>query len=127
MSKFDDGIHQKLMGLFMLTDRSKKDGYIKLDEFISIVLDKDFNGDNSISRQEWISVDAGIGLFDGATANRIFEAFDTDKNDAVTLPDVIATFNTIDATVRRDGKITAFEFLIAYIRLSTTIPNKKIF
>ncbi|KAK3601114.1 hypothetical protein CHS0354_024835 [Potamilus streckersoni] len=122
---FDNDLHRKLKGLFVLTDRSPADGYINLDEFISIVLDKDFNGDNSISRQEWISVDTGIGIFDVATANRIFQAFDSDKNDAITLPDVIATFNTIDAAVKRDGKVSAFEFLIAYIRLVTAIPNKK--
>ncbi|KAL3862754.1 hypothetical protein ACJMK2_008704 [Sinanodonta woodiana] len=126
MSKFDNQIPEKIAGLFLLTDRSKKDGYVSLDEFISITLDKDFNGDNSISRQEWITVDAALGIFDSPTANRIFQAFDTDNNDVITLPDVIATFSTIDAAIRKDGKISAFEYLIAYIRLITAVPSKKI-
>ncbi|KAL3862872.1 hypothetical protein ACJMK2_008818, partial [Sinanodonta woodiana] len=55
--------------------------------------------DNAISREEWLTIDATIGSFDKETSNREFEAFDTDKNDAVTLPDVIATFSTFDAAI----------------------------
>ncbi|KAL3862755.1 hypothetical protein ACJMK2_008705 [Sinanodonta woodiana] len=126
LSKYDGDLHQKLLGMFTLTDRTPRDGYISLDEFISIILDKDFNGDNSISRQEWLSIDTGILLFDAATANRIFEVFDADKNGAVTLPDVITTFNTADSAVRRDGRISAFEFMISFVQILTSVPKKKI-
>ncbi|KAL3862751.1 hypothetical protein ACJMK2_008701 [Sinanodonta woodiana] len=126
LSKLGNDIFLKVSQVFRLTDRSKKDGYVSLDEFLGVVLDKDFNGDNSISREEWLTIDATIGSFDKETNNREFETFDTDKNDAVTLPDVIATFSTFDAAIKRDGKISPFEFFIAYNQLVTAIPNKKI-
>ncbi|KAL3862750.1 hypothetical protein ACJMK2_008700 [Sinanodonta woodiana] len=123
--KFGYDMFPKISLLFVLTDRSKKDGYVSLDEFLSIVLDKDFNGDNAISREEWLTIDSAIGAFDKETANRIFQAFDMDNNDVITLPDVIATFSTIDAAIKKDGKISPFEFFIVYNQLLTPVPNKK--
>ncbi|KAL3862752.1 hypothetical protein ACJMK2_008702 [Sinanodonta woodiana] len=126
LSKIDKGIFLKVSQQFVLSDRSNIDGYISLDEFLSVLLDEDINGDNAISREEWLSIDAAIGSLDKETSNRIFQAFDTDKNDVVTLPDIIATFNTIDAAIKGDGKISPFEYILAYSHLVTAVPTKKI-
>ncbi|KAL3862753.1 hypothetical protein ACJMK2_008703 [Sinanodonta woodiana] len=125
-SRVGNDIFLKVSEIFRLIDRSNIDGYVSLDEFLSTVLDKDFNGDNAISREEWLTIDATIGSFDKETSNRIFQAFDTDNNDAVTLPDIIATFSTFDAAIKRDGKISPFEYMLVYSQLVTRAPTKKI-